>query len=100
MPDVRAQEPCPTVPVAWNIPKMNTKNSGTLCENAEKNAVASPLKVIFSLEMGLPEKTITIFLFGFCFLIPYASRFFFHNKNTFRLHILLIFTKNCVISIN
>ena len=47
MPDVRAQEPCPTVPVAWNIPKMNTKNSGTLCENAEKNAVTSPLEVIF-----------------------------------------------------
>ena len=72
MPDVRAQEPCPTVPVAWNIPKMNTKNSGTLCENAEKNAVASPLKVIFSLEMGLPEKNHNNF--SFWFLLPLSVR--------------------------
>ena len=70
MPDVWAQEPCPTVPVAWNIPKMNTKNIGTLCENAEKNAVASPLEVIFSPRDGTPRKNHNNF--SFWFLLPHS----------------------------
>ena len=72
MPDVRAQEPCPTVPVAWNIPKMNTKNSGTLCENAEKTLSQVPSRSFFSLEMGLPEKNHNNF--SFWFLLPHSLR--------------------------
>ena len=83
-----------------NIPKdEHEKSSGSVYENAEKRCRKSPQRPFFPLEKELPEKNVTIFLFGFCFLILCTSRFFFHNKNIFQLCILLIFTKNYVITI-
>ena len=65
-----------------NIPKMNTKNSGTLCENAEKNAVASPLKAIFPPGEGAPRKKRNNFSFRF-----FASLFCVHHDSFFTIKI-------------
>lgn len=74
MPDVWAQEPCPN-PYLWPVwehPKDEHEKTAALCAKTWKNAVASPLKVIFSLEMGLPEKNHNNF--SFWFLLPHSVR--------------------------
>ena len=82
-----------------NIPKMNTKKQRLCVRKRGKTLSQVPSRPFFPLEKELPEKNVTIFLFGF--LLPYSVyiTIFFHNKNIFQLCILLIFTKNYVIPI-
>lgn len=65
-----------------NIPKMNTKNSGTMCENTEKRCRKSPQGHFSPLEKELPEKNRNNFSFRF-----FASLFCVHHDSFFTIKI-------------
>ena len=53
-----------------NIPKMNTKKQRLCVRKRGKTLSQVPSRPFFPLEKELPEKNVTIFLFGF--LLPYS----------------------------
>lgn len=53
-----------------NIPKMNTKKQRLCARKRGKTLSQVPSRPFFPLEKELPEKNVTIFLFGF--LLPYS----------------------------